>query len=406
VTAVAWTTPDDVRAQVQRLWDRGSILAARLGGEPLFPFSVRLSRPEVRELSERFTDARAWIRALEAGSKAALGTGYEVSYAEVNHRQLGPNRVPRALVVPTEQDALALIGKRKQAEAFDRLVQATRDTQPELLPWIARRPLDLLEHGEHWASILGAVAWFRAHPRSGSYARQIDVAGVHTKLIEGHRRLLSELLDLVLTADAIDAEAVGAQAFERRYGLASKPALLRFRVLDPRLRIQGMADISTPVEAFAALDLPVRRVFVTENEINGLAFPGAEQSIVLFGLGYGLERLGAIPWLRDKAVFYWGDLDTHGFAILDKLRGIFPHARSFLMDRETLLGHRGLWGQEPEPHDKPLARLSVEEASVYDDLRFDRLGPHVRLEQERIGMGHVEKAVADLVGGASAEVAD
>src|SRR5262249_37192880 len=27
------------------------------------------------------------------------------------------------------------------------------------------------------------AAWFLAHPRSGLYARQIDVAGVHTKLI-------------------------------------------------------------------------------------------------------------------------------------------------------------------------------------------------------------------------------
>jgi hypothetical protein len=393
---MAWTTPDDVRAQVQRLWDRGRILAARLGGEPLFPFSVRMARPEVRELSDRFAEARAWIRTLEEASKAALGAGYEVVYAEVNHRQLGTNRVPQALVIPTEEDALALVGKRRQAEAFDRLVQATREAHPELVPWIARRPLDVLEYANVWESILAAVGWFRVHPRPGIYARQIDVPGVHTKLIEAHRRLLSELLDLVLPADAIDAEAVGVQAFERRYGLRSKPAVIRFRVLDPSLRIHGLDDLSTPAEQFAALDLPVRRVFITENEINGLAFPAAEQSIVVFGLGYGLERLGAIPWLRDKTIFYWGDLDTHGFAILDKLRGILPDVRSFLMDRETLLDHRALWGEEPEGYDKPLARLTAEEAAVYDDLRFDHLGKHVRLEQERIGYAHLGRVLAEL----------
>jgi hypothetical protein len=395
---MAWTTPDDVRAQVQRLWDRGRILAARLGGEPLFPLSVRMARPEVRELSERFAEARAWIRVLEEGSKTALGAGYEVVYAEVNHRQLGMNRVPQALVIPTEEDALALVGKRRQAEAFDRLVQATREAHPELLAWVVKRPLDVLEHAGVWASILAAVGWFRAHPRSGIYARQIDVPGVHTKLIEGHRRLLSELLDLVLLADDIDAEAVGVQAFERRYGLRSKPAVIRFRVPDPSLYLHGLDDVSTPVEQFAALDLPVRRIFITENEINGLAFPAAEQSIVVFGLGYGLERLGAIPWLRDKTIFYWGDLDTHGFAILNKLRGIFPDVRSFLMDRETLLDHRALWGEEPEQHDKLLARLTAEETAVYDDLRFDRLGKHVRLEQERIGYAHLGRVLAELLG--------
>jgi hypothetical protein len=397
---MAWTPPDDVRAQVLRLWDRGRILAARLGGEPLFPFSARLSRPQTRELSERFGEAQAWIRALEAGSKSALGTGYDVVYADINHRQLGSNRVPEAVVVPSEQDALALIGRRRESEAFDRLVRMTRDSHPELVPWIARKPLELLDRGEDWACILAVVAWFRKHPKSGIYARQIDVPGVHTKLIERNRRLLGELLDLAVCATDIDQDAVGAQAFERRYGLRSKPALVRFRLLDPRLRIGGLDDISTPVAQLAGIDLPVRRVFVTENEINGLAFPSVDEGMVIFGLGYGVELLGEIPWLNSKTVFYWGDLDTHGFAILDRLRGALPHTRSFLMDRETLLTHRALWGREPERQDKPLARLNAEEAAVYDDLRFDRLGERVRLEQERIRFGLVTQAVASCCAGA------
>ena len=110
---MAWTTPDDVRAQVQRLWDRGCVLAARLAAEPLFPLALRLSRPQVRELSDRFAEARDWIRLLEEGSKKATGQGYEVVYAEVNHRQLGMNRVPQSLLVPSEADVLALIGKRR-----------------------------------------------------------------------------------------------------------------------------------------------------------------------------------------------------------------------------------------------------------------------------------------------------
>lgn len=395
---MAWTTPDDVRAQMRRLWERGRILAARLGGEPLFPYPVRLSRPDTRALSDRFAEARAWIRALEEGSKSTTGAGYDVVYAEINHRELGPNRVPDAVIVSSEADALALIGKRRQAEVFDHLVGATREACPELIAWIARRPLELLDHAEDWPAILGLVGWFRSHPRPGLYARQIDVPGVHTKFIEERRKLLAELLDSVLDAAAIDGEATGVQAFERRYGLRGKPALVRFRVLDPGLRLRGLHDVATPAEQFAELDLPVRRVFITENEINGLAFPDAEASIVVFGLGYGLERL-AVRWLRDKRIFYWGDLDTHGFAILDKLRGILPPAQSFLMDRDTLLDHQALWGQEPIQHDKPLARLTPEECRLYDDLRLDRLGERVRLEQERIRYSCVERAVAGLVAG-------
>jgi hypothetical protein len=396
---MAWTTPKDVRAQIQRLWERGRILGARLAGEPLFPYSVRLSRPDARELSDRFADARAWIRALEEDSKNASGAGYDVIYAEINHRELGANRVPDAIVVASEDDALSLIGKRRSAETFDRLVQVTREACPELIPWIARRPLALLEHADDWPTILALLGWFRSHPRPGLYVRQIDVPGVHTKFIEERRKLLAELLDLVLPFETISGDAVGVTGFERRYGLRSKPALIRFRILDPRWRIGGLSDIATPAEQFAELDLPIRHVFITENEINGLAFPEAAASIVVFGLGYGLERLACVPWLRDKAVCYWGDLDTHGFAILDRLRAIVPAAQSFLMDRDTLMGHQEMWGREPLRHDKPLARLTPEECRLYDDLRLDRLGQCVRLEQERVRFSSVERALAALLKG-------
>jgi hypothetical protein len=392
-----WTTPGDIRDQVLRLWERGRILAARLAGEVLFPLTVRSARPDARELSDRFTEARDWIRELEAGNKDRLGTGYDIVWAETNHRQLGVNRVPQSFIVPSEADALALIGKQRQSELFDRLVQITREASPALVPWIARHPMGLLEHASDWERILAVVEWLRAHPRPGLYARQIDVPGVHSKFIENRRRLLAELLDLALPEAAIDPHAIGAPAFEQRYGLLTKPTLIRFRILDDRLRIQGLDDLATPAAQFALLDPPVRRVFITENEINGLAFPAMADSLIVFGLGYGLDRLAQVPWLKTKAVFYWGDIDTHGFAILDSLRGFLPDAQSFLMDRDTLLAHQSLWVDEPDRCDKDLARLTAPEAALYLDLRTDRLGPHVRLEQERIAFGCLQMALGKVV---------
>jgi hypothetical protein len=392
-----WTTPDDIRAQVQRLWDRGRLLAARLAGEALFPLTVRSSRPDARELSDRFAEAREWIRGLEASSKERVGNGYEIVWAEMNHRQLGVNRVPQSFVVPSEADAVALIGKGRQSEVFDRLVQLTRVAIPALVPWIAKRPMAMLEHANDWERILAVVAWFCSHPRSGHYIRQIDVPGVHSKFIENRRRLLAELLDLALPQAAVDLQAIGAQAFEQRYGLRSKPALIRFRILDDRLRLRGLDDLATPADQFAQLDLPASRVLVTENEINGLAFPPVPNSLIIFGLGYGLERLAQVPWLKDRSLVYWGDIDTHGFAILDSLRAYFPSARSLLMDRETLLAHQPLWVDEPDPCDRDLPRLTAPEAALYEDLRTHRLGKRVRLEQERISFGYLERALAHLL---------
>ena len=135
------------------------------------------------------------------------------------------------------------------------------------------------------------------------------------------------------------------------------------------------------------------RVFVTENEINGLAFPNVPASLVIFGLGYGLERLGEVGWLRQRALHYWGDIDTYGFHILDRLRSIFPDAQSFLMDRETLPEHVALWVRENNPYDGELRRLTAAESALYEDLRHNRLGDRVRLEQERIPFGRIERAL-------------
>ncbi len=82
---------------------------------------------------------------------------------------------------------------------------------------------------------------------------------------------------------------------------------------------------------------------------------------------------------------HWGDLDTHGFAILARLRGGLPHFCSFLMDRETLHRHRSLWVSEPEPSTGDLLRLTPGERRVFEELKEKILeGKGVRLEQERI----------------------
>ncbi len=388
---VAWSTPEDIDAQVRRLWERGRLLVAPSDGGCAFPLSLRLRRPDSRAMSDRFDEVRRWIRDLEGGSKARRGFGYAIAWTEIDHRQLGRNRVPAGASVPTRADALRLVGKQRQADEYARLAAATVATFPELSPWLAKKAMTVLEHADDWDRILAALAWFREHPRPGLYLRQVDVAGVDTKFIETRAGLLIELLDRVLPSEAVDLSA--GRRFEARYGLLSKPPSVRFRVLDPRHRIGGLSDLAVPAHELARLETAIRRVFITENEINGLSFPEVPGSLVIFGLGYGLDRLAEVPWLRRTEIHYWGDIDTHGFAILDRLRATFPAAASLLMDHETLMQHRALWGREETPHAGPLERLTSHEWDIYRALADHRHGDHVRLEQERIGFRWVTRAI-------------
>jgi hypothetical protein len=392
---MSWTTPDQIAAEVEKRW--ADILAARVTGEPLFPLRVRLRRPSPREIVERFGDVGDWARALHAAARDVRGFGYELESEEVRSRVHGANTLPVAAIVPTEADALRLIRQAAAADRFQALADATLRRYPALRGWFARRPLAVLDHAARWAEVLAVVDWFAAHPRPGLYLRQLDIPGVDTKFIETHRALLSELLDLVLPEAAVDRTAIGARAFNARYGLRDERPLVRFRLLDPALYLQGLSDLSLPPEQFAALRLPLRRVFITENRTNGLAFPDCPGGMVVFGLGYGLERLAEVDWLRRVEVHYWGDIDTHGFGILNRLRVNLPEARSLLMDRATLQAHRTLWGREPADrrYTGDTSRLTAEECALFDDLLADRCGERVRLEQERIGYGWLETALRE-----------
>ena len=120
-------------------------------------------------------------------------------------------------------------------------------------------------------------------------------------------------------------------------------------------------------------------------------------SLIIFGAGYGFETLVEAAWLVRCRIHYWGDIDTHGFAILDQLRAHFAHVESFLMDRATLLAFETQWGEEDRQTLRDLPRLNAEEGALYDDLRDNRLPRNLRLEQERIGFGWVEAALAGLL---------
>ncbi|ODU95631.1 MAG: hypothetical protein ABT20_19620 [Rubrivivax sp. SCN 70-15] len=391
----AWTTVADLRAQVLRRWDKGELLAELVTPGELFPLRLSLRGPTSAELSERFEEARTWVAGLQHGA------GYRLVMREVRHRVIGQNSLPGEAWVETLDDALRIIGKARDARAFQAMVSVTLQRQPSLLTWMRQQPLRALSLAGVWPQLLDVVVWLQAHPRPGIYLRQVDLSGIDSKFIEAQRGVLSELLDLALPQDAIDGAASGAAQFAQRYGFRDKPLRVRVRFLDPGhvAWVPGAdADITVSQDAFARLAPDMQRVFITENEINFLAFPPAAGSLLVFGAGYGFDALAQAAqaaWLRQRDVYYWGDIDTHGFAILDQLRAHVPQAQSLLMDHDTLLAHQAQWTPEPQPTQRDLPRLNEAERRLYDDLRWRRLRPEpLRLEQERIAYGSVERAVA------------
>lgn len=386
-----WTTPDDLRASVARRWASGDLLAGVVTGDPAPPFRVRITRPSGRDLSDRLAEVRQWVASVHA-----LGGG-RVECVESRTRLLGNNLLPAVLVLDTLDDAAAFVeGGSEQLVAFRRLVAQTSARYPQLIPVLAKRPFDAIAAAIVWDRLLDVVDWLAEHPNPQRYLRQVDLPGVHTKLIEANSRLLSVMCEAACPQTVVDPHAI---TFERRFGFRSKPRLVRYRALDPALRLSATdvdGDYTLTSSDFARVCLNVRKVFVVENEVTFLAFPPQRSAICIWGAGSGLEHLAAARWLRDVVVTYWGDLDTNGFAILHQLRAVLPNARSMLMDRRTLDDCRDRWGTEDVQVTRDLPLLAAEEKEAYDLLRDQRLARNVRLEQELIPQHLVDDALARL----------
>jgi hypothetical protein len=395
-------SPEAIKEKTLKIWQSGRTLSAWLTGADLFPLDIPFRKITAREALELFSEVRMWVNRLRERNKETKGFGYSMEFMEVNHRQLGIQHFPSRIWFETAEDFLRFIGKEKEFECFRTLAEQTFEEQPTLKDWVGRKPMKLLENRNVWRQILAVCRFLRNNPMPYRYIRELDIPGVDSKFIERHRSILRELLDIVLPPEAVDLEAtsLSGHGFEQRYGFRYDEPLIRFRILDADLAGPwGISDISVPLSRFRTLSISCDRVFITENKINGLIFPPTPGAIVIFGLGYGISALRDVEWFRTKEIYYWGDIDTHGFSILSQLRGYFSHAESFLMNREVLEEFRSLWGREDD--DKrctaDLPHLKEAEQQLYLDLKGNLLDDNVRLEQERISFARLRRRLATFM---------
>ena len=322
-------TPTEILQKASRLYL--PFLQSWVRGETFFPRSLPVGSLPL----SNYTQLREGVQLLIAQSKEQRGYGYTLDFEIHRTRRYEPQNLPKRVVIETEQDFLRLLAKEQECANFQQDVALLHERQPRLHEWILAHPQRVIDYHGHWPGLLEVCAYFVEHPRPHCYIRELPIP-VHTKFVEEHAGILRELLETLLPPEAIQADA---KTFARRFGLREDEPLLRVRFLDNQLTQHyglPLTDLSMPYSQFVQLHLHTERCIITENKMVFLTLPAFPRTFALFGEGFTVRSLRLIPWLTHCPIYYWGDLDAHGFQILSLLRETFPHVISVMMDETTL----------------------------------------------------------------------
>lgn len=387
-------TPAEIKKKALKLWESGSFISAWCEGKNIFPINIPFGKRGGSSISDNFIGTRESITALADSSKDKTGSGYSIEYKTVSHRQLGRQNIPCRIFIETEDNFLKLCGKKKEFDNFKNAYIHTKKEFPGLCRFMQHKPLQVIDNLSIWEKLIRVCLYFINNREPGIYIRQIVIPGVDTKFIELNKKIIADILIFLDSGGwGSDPVSLSNHGFEKRFGLLFDQPLIRFRILDKDLYINGLSDITLPLSQFSSLDINAEKIFITENKINGLTFPLVSRSIVIFGMGYGIQSLKDAHWIKKRPVFYWGDIDTHGFSILSLVRNIFPGCRSMLMDEETLKAHIQNCVKEPDSKrfTGELSNLHEKEKNLYEKLKSNTIGKNLRLEQELIGFDYLER---------------
>jgi len=390
-------TISEIQKKYQRLWPR--LLASTISKSPLFPYSIPLAPPKSSDIGPQFDNVRQWIKSLETFSQRHQ---LQLEFKTINNRRLGNQHLPSKLTFPQSQQLLNLLDRNKDYQLFCENLALIREQLPKLESWLHKNHRQLETHSKQWPALISIVKYFQNNPLPDKYLRALDIPNIDSKFIESRHTVIRQLLDELLPATHINDEYTGTDIvhFCQRFGLRYDQPLIRFRWLDKRFQkyTLGLEDMSVPVDQLSKFNIAIKYVFITENKTNFLSFPPKQDAVIMFGQGYAINLIANLPWLHEKQIYYWGDIDTHGFNILNRLRKHLPQVISLLMDKQTLLKFKTFWGEEnpKERFTSPLSYLTNEEKKLYQALIDNTHVENLRLEQERIPLKHLNEKLHSL----------
>ena len=382
---------EPLRKKLSRLEANGKLYVALAEGREVPYLSMPLKRPQDIETS--WDELLAWQDFWRKAPKAS--GGHSLWHAEEKRKQtasFGKQLMPVRVFIDTPEDAMALLGLTKKKKEFLAGLSAVESQMPSLRDWYLTY-FGRISAEDFFPMALSIARFMLEQDEREGYLREMAIPGVDTKFLENHNFLVRTLWNTLFPENTAESSD---ELWEKLFVQKVPTPSICVRSLDEHLRFAGVRKLFLSQDDIADFQPPHRRIFITENKVNGYTFPDAEDSLILFGMGYGvLEMAESAPWLADKEIYYWGDLDHDGFNILSNLRKVLPAMKihSFLMDKETLLAY-----VDPKVKDTGNTTTIPDYLTVSEKMAWKLIHDNGwRLEQERIPHEEVEWAVERLL---------
>lgn len=382
---------EPLRKKLSRLEANGKLYVALAEGSEVPYLSMPLKRPQDIETS--WDELLAWQDFWRKAPKASDGHPlWHVAEKRKQTVSFGKQLMPVRVFIDTPEDAMALLGLTKKKKEFLAGLSAVESQMPSLRDWYLTY-FGWISAEDFFPVALSIARFMLEQEQREGYLREMAIPGVDTKFLENHNFLMRTLWNALFPENTAESSD---ELWEKLFVQKVPTPSICVRSLDEHLRFAGVRKLFLSQDDIADFQPPHRRIFITENKVNGYTFPDAEDSLILFGMGYGvLEMAESAPWLADKEIYYWGDLDHDGFNILSNLRKVLPEMKihSFLMDKETLLAY-----VDPKVKDTGNTTTIPDYLTVSEKMSWKLIHDNGwRLEQERIPHEEVEWAVESLL---------
>lgn len=380
-------TPSEVKEQCLKWWK--DVLIASVNSNSFFPKEVsRIGKVKTKDILSNLSAYNQAIQQLQNSSKEFRKNSYKITWEERIFDKIGKQKVPDKILIDSLDDYLWITGKEKEYEIFIRNNSLINQELPLLQDWILVNPIRLIEH-DTWNDTLKVCKYFMENPRPNLYIRQLPIE-IHTKYISENETIIQSLLEFLIPGHINHNE----KKFEKRFNLKYPEPLIRVRFLDKQLSpIKSTTDISLTLSEFKNFNCDCNCIFVAENLMNFLTLPHLPNTLSIWsGGGFNISYLKESAWIKNKQFYYWGDIDAHGFQILNQFRSYFPKTIAVMMNEETLSYFNEMVVEGEPAKNQSLQCLSESEAKFYDYLKKN----NIRLEQEKITQNFAEEKINNL----------